>query len=192
MSQPEAGWYPDPSGDATKIRWWDGNRWTDDVRANTTTPSYDQSNSGYSSAPSNAQPAAYQQPATYQQPAAYQTTIPGQYVQPAMAPVKDNKKLALAGFICAMSGFGVMVLSFTLAAVAPDFYQRLSVLFGMLILIAFVMVIPTIILSAMGLKSSKRGLAIAGLIMGILGALAACGFIVLVIYIINTGVINYY
>jgi len=185
MSQPEAGWYPDPSGDTTKIRWWDGSRWTDDVRANTSTPSYDQSNSGYSSAPSNTQPAAYQQPATYQ------TTTPGQYVQPVMAPVKDNKKLALAGFICAMVGFGIMVLSFTIAGVAPDFYQRLSILFGLLILLDFVMVIPTIILSAMGLKSSKRGLAIAGLIMGILGALSACGFIFLIMYIVNSGVINF-
>lgn len=25
-----AGWYPDPSGDATKLRFWDGNQWTND------------------------------------------------------------------------------------------------------------------------------------------------------------------
>ena len=29
MTNPIAGWYPDPSGDKTKLRWWDGNQWTD-------------------------------------------------------------------------------------------------------------------------------------------------------------------
>lgn len=29
MANPIAGWYPDPSGDQTKLRWWDGNQWTD-------------------------------------------------------------------------------------------------------------------------------------------------------------------
>ncbi len=29
MDQPQAGWYPDPSGEAGKLRWWDGAQWTD-------------------------------------------------------------------------------------------------------------------------------------------------------------------
>ena len=29
MSSPQAGWYPDPSGDLTKLRYWDGLQWTD-------------------------------------------------------------------------------------------------------------------------------------------------------------------
>lgn len=29
MANPIAGWYSDPSGDQTKLRWWDGNQWTD-------------------------------------------------------------------------------------------------------------------------------------------------------------------
>ena len=28
-----AGWYPDPEGDATRLRYWDGTRWTDDYTA---------------------------------------------------------------------------------------------------------------------------------------------------------------
>ncbi|WP_241520115.1 DUF2510 domain-containing protein [Bifidobacterium catulorum] len=32
MNTPQAGWYPDPSGDPTRIRWWDGMQWTQDVR----------------------------------------------------------------------------------------------------------------------------------------------------------------
>ena len=27
---PQAGWYPDPSGDASKLRWWNGTEWTED------------------------------------------------------------------------------------------------------------------------------------------------------------------
>lgn len=33
MANPVAGWYPDPSGDPTKLRWWDGNQWTNDYAA---------------------------------------------------------------------------------------------------------------------------------------------------------------
>lgn len=30
MSESRAGWYPDPSGDPSKLRYWDGSQWTDD------------------------------------------------------------------------------------------------------------------------------------------------------------------
>lgn len=29
MTAPIAGWYADPAGDATKLRYWDGTKWTD-------------------------------------------------------------------------------------------------------------------------------------------------------------------
>lgn len=29
MSDSRAGWYPDPSGDPTRLRFWDGAQWTD-------------------------------------------------------------------------------------------------------------------------------------------------------------------
>ena len=29
MTQPPAGWYPDPQASATAVRWWDGQRWTE-------------------------------------------------------------------------------------------------------------------------------------------------------------------
>jgi hypothetical protein len=32
MSSP-AGWYPDPTDEEAWLRWWDGARWTDQVRA---------------------------------------------------------------------------------------------------------------------------------------------------------------
>lgn len=33
MTQPQPGWYPDPAGDPTKLRWWDGTNWTDQYAA---------------------------------------------------------------------------------------------------------------------------------------------------------------
>ncbi|MDR3136357.1 MAG: DUF2510 domain-containing protein [Coriobacteriales bacterium] len=29
MAEQQAGWYPDPSGDTSKLRYWDGSQWTD-------------------------------------------------------------------------------------------------------------------------------------------------------------------
>jgi hypothetical protein len=31
-TQTPAGWYPDPSGDATKLRYWDGTTWTEQTQ----------------------------------------------------------------------------------------------------------------------------------------------------------------
>lgn len=63
MENPQPGWYADPSGDATKIRYWDGTQWTND----------------FAPAP-GAQP---QQPGTGQ--AAQPQQQPGAYVPPAYA-----------------------------------------------------------------------------------------------------------
>ncbi|WP_417331591.1 DUF2510 domain-containing protein [Gordonibacter urolithinfaciens] len=30
MGTQQAGWYPDPSGNATRLRYWDGMQWTND------------------------------------------------------------------------------------------------------------------------------------------------------------------
>lgn len=40
MSESRAGWYPDPSGDPSKLRYWDGTQWTDSYADS---PSYAQS-----------------------------------------------------------------------------------------------------------------------------------------------------
>lgn len=34
MTNAQPGWYPDPSGDQTRLRYYDGTRWTDDYTAN--------------------------------------------------------------------------------------------------------------------------------------------------------------
>lgn len=34
MASAQPGWYPDPSGDVSKLRYWDGAQWTDNYTAN--------------------------------------------------------------------------------------------------------------------------------------------------------------
>lgn len=94
----QAGWYPDPSGNAAKLRFWDGNQWTNDfMDAAAVPPSNTQAGmqSQFGQSAQLPQPAgqqsaqtgyqqgyqpgqAYQQPqSTYQQPsygASYTTT----------------------------------------------------------------------------------------------------------------------
>lgn len=72
MANPIAGWYPDPSGDQTKLRWWDGNQWTDNY-ADAVAPQQQ---------PAQSQTAAQSQ-ATAQSQAAAQ---PQQPAQPQAAP----------------------------------------------------------------------------------------------------------
>ena len=76
MANPIAGWYPDPSGDQTKLRWWDGNQWTDnyaDAVAQATAqsqqpaqpqaaPQPQQTNQGFSQPQSQFQPQPQPQP----------------------------------------------------------------------------------------------------------------------------------
>ena len=80
MADAQAGWYPNPSGDTTKLRYWDGTQWTDDYT--------DAATFGQTSSSSNP---AYQQP--FAQPAG------GQYYAPQAATSRDDQGLRLAAFI---------------------------------------------------------------------------------------------
>ena len=42
----EAGWYPDPMGDTTKLRYWDGNAWTDNYAPAQGQPAVDAAQAG--------------------------------------------------------------------------------------------------------------------------------------------------
>jgi len=68
MADQQAGWYPDPSGDGTKLRYWDGAQWTENF-----------ADSGAAQAGVQAQPVQQEQP---MQPIAEQTQ-PVQPLQPA-------------------------------------------------------------------------------------------------------------
>lgn len=98
MSEPLAGWYPNPSGDPTLLRYWNGEQWTDD----------------YTRAPgSETQAGGYTAPA-YQQPA----PNPGYYPQ---AGASDNDRtLRLVAFI-----FCIISLSSLVLAILPTFFLSL-------------------------------------------------------------------
>ena len=63
MTAPIAGWYADPAGDASKLRYWDGTKWTDscmDVAAATAAPQGEPATAQTQAG--TAYNAAYQQP----------------------------------------------------------------------------------------------------------------------------------
>lgn len=102
MSNQQAGWYPDPSGDAAKLRYWDSERWTED----------------YADArPSDNQGSAYGDPA-------YAQTGNGQayYYPPTTQAAGDetDRTLRLIAFIlCIISTVGVGWLIIPLAWMIP-------------------------------------------------------------------------
>ncbi len=82
----EAGWYPDPMGDATKLRYWDGAAWTDH---------YAPAQAPAASAPS--QPTVN---VTVQAPAQPMGVSPAASVAPVVYPLTDtDRTLRLIAFI---------------------------------------------------------------------------------------------
>jgi len=149
MAEQIAGWYPDPSGDVSKLRYWDGLKWTDQF---TGAPS--------STLPvQSAQPAQPVQPVQPAQPmqvarpamqSPYQAPAGGQAwgTQPSMqapyqAPPKQSAGLGVAALICGITGFCLLLPS-----------------------------IVAVVLGILGMrKQAGKGLAIAGLVLGIVGVL---------------------
>lgn len=108
MTEQQAGWYADPSGDATKLRYWDGTQWTNDYAA--------------------AQPQAQPQPATGVSYGASATEQFGEqqalsqpaYVQAQPVQSSSDQTLRLAAFIlCIISLVGCCWLIIPLAWMIP-------------------------------------------------------------------------
>lgn len=106
MTAPIAGWYADPAGDVSKLRYWDGTKWTDscmDAAAATAAPQGE---------PATAQPGAQTQPGmpnAAEQPAYTQTSVYVNYADPAAyadAPLyyvnQQDSTLRLIAFILAL------------------------------------------------------------------------------------------
>lgn len=159
MADQQAGWYPDPSGDASKLRYWDGTQWTNDFTdAQQAAPSQPVAQQAQAAQP-QAQPVAPAQPvqpatpvqpaqpqvvvqeATYTNPQGQQTRVDQVYVQ---APAQKTNGLAIASFICGIVG----LCPYTFAIVP----------------------IVAIILGALGMRNpNNKWMAITGLILGIVG-----------------------
>lgn len=112
MANPIAGWYPDPSGDTTKLRWWDGNQWTDNYadavipQQQPAQPQMPQSQSQPQQAQPQQAPQGYsQQPQGYAQPQGYGQQAPqqpGQMYAQAQNPESTDDTLRLIAFILAI------------------------------------------------------------------------------------------
>lgn len=82
MTQPIAGWYTDPAGDTSKLRYWDGAKWTDELMDAPAPQSNTASAATPSDSPSEAQAtSAYD--AAYQQPVGQPVNTAAQPAQPA-------------------------------------------------------------------------------------------------------------
>lgn len=139
--QIQAGWYPDPTGDVTTIRYWDGQGWTDQT-----------------------QPAPIQQPQGGLQVPTQPVYAPNQ--TPVYSPVAqgtDRKGLATAALVLGIVGIPLACCAYL--AIIPGL---LGVIFGIL-----------------GIKSSKKGMAIAGIICGLVAIVAG-----ITVTFINIAILN--
>jgi hypothetical protein len=135
-----AGWYPDPAGDTTKIRYWNGTAWTEQTQ-----PAVNPELQGGAGDPRLApETAAQQTPASLQPIYAPGQEIPADITAPQ---TKDRKGFAIAALILGI----------------------LSIPCGCLAYVAFLPGLLAVIFGILGLKSSRKGMAIAGIICGVVG-----------------------
>jgi hypothetical protein len=147
-----AGWYPDPAGDTTKIRYWDGQAWTDQTQPAVNPELVSNANNAgaYVPAPAPAPAPTMEVPG---QPAPAPAPAP---LQPIYASGQEIPPYAMAAPPTDRKGF----------AVASLVLGIVSMLFCCLAYLTFLPALLSIIFGALGLKSSKKGIAIAGLILG--------------------------
>lgn len=164
VAPPQAGWYQDPENPAGE-RWWNGSGWSDQKRAATTATAPVADSTGFSyGAAAGGRPDPYAPP-SYAAPPAHAPNSP--YVAaPYGAPAYGSRTngLAIAGLIVSAGGW---------------------------IVLGVIASIVGIILSAFGLARAKqaeaagnpnsgRGIAMAGLIVGIV--VTALGILLIVAY----------
>lgn len=172
VTPPQAGWYQDPENPAGE-RWWNGSGWSDEKRPATTgaapaaatvTPVTTPATTGFTyGSATGARPDPYAQPAAAP---AYSPYVAAPYGSPAYGSRTNG--LAIAGLIVSAGGW---------------------------IVFPFIAPIAGIILSAFGLSRAKqaeaagnpnsgRGIAMAGLVIGIvvtvLGLLFVVGYAALI------------
>ncbi|MCL1846890.1 MAG: DUF2510 domain-containing protein [Coriobacteriia bacterium] len=156
-NQTPAGWYADPAGDQTKLRYWDGQQWTEQLTdagvpeassyaSQTTVPTYEASSE--IPAPSYAAMPQQQAPYDYQQ-------APGAPAGNTVATAgKDPKAFAIAGLICAIVG--------------------LPITFFVMILLGLILGIIGVVFGIRGRKSSMSAVGTASLVVGIITVVLSC------------------
>ena len=105
MTNPQAGWYPDPSGDTSKIRYWNGTQWTDDYAD--AQPSAGQTATATATGFEAQQPAADNPGAASAQPT-MQPTVNSTTYYPQAAPASEmsdnDRTLRLVAFVFCILG----------------------------------------------------------------------------------------
>ncbi len=159
MADQQAGWYPDPAGDASKLRYWNGTQWTNDY---TDVP---QSTSPVQPVAQPVQPVA-QPVQPYAQSAQPYTQPVNAYTNPAAAQVNAQPLYAQAAAPSQTNGFAIAALICGIAGMCP--------------LLPFIASIAAIVLGALGRKKENgKGMALAGLIIGIIGVAGWVLYIIL-------------
>ena len=141
-NQTPAGWYPDPSGDTTKMRYWDGNAWTNDFQDIQAGAQANAPATGFSPTAGAAVPGSAQTPGTT---AGYNPYAP--VAQPLTTPVKDTSGFAIAALVLGIVG-AALGWCLPIVGVAGGI---LGIVFGI-----------------KGRTSSNKSLATVGLVLGII------------------------
>jgi hypothetical protein len=145
-----AGWYPDPAGDTTKIRYWDGRGWTDQTQP-ALNPDL-RGGVGDSMRPANT--------LVTPQP----VYAPGQDVSAYTKPTQSNGR----------EGMAIASLVLGIVGVPACICYGFSIIPGAL----------AIIFGILSLKSSRKGMAIAGIICGGVAVLLGIFFIIYLLAVI--------
>ncbi|MCL1880305.1 MAG: DUF2510 domain-containing protein [Actinomycetia bacterium] len=164
MSEVPAGWYPDPKRGSDKIRFWDGEKWTDRLMDN---PGCVVSAAGSGEAGQSEQ--------TQERPAAgfgqsvfpfSNRSTPGSPNRPVTSD-EAAKQRRLQG--CAVAGFALGSMALLLSWLGG---------------IAFLPAVSGVVLSALGLYGPRRELAQIGLIVSLLSVVIAAAVLIITLIII--------
>lgn len=104
MTNPQAGWYPDPSGDTSQQRYWDGTQWTNDFA-----PAQAQ----------NPQPGVVVQETRYYGADGSQTTVDQVYYQPQTVNSSEQNMRLVAFIFCIISTISVCWAIIPMAWMVP-------------------------------------------------------------------------
>jgi len=152
MAYPVAGWYPDPSGNTSRTRFWDGTDWTD-----------------YYQYISWAVPVAG---STYDKNAGTNQLASVFYLQPVQV-IKDNRRSAILALVLAILGIVFSMVSIftsvSFTAAGPSRPPIVEMVCGALGFMSYLLITPTLIFATHGLQSSKRNLSEIALTLGIIG-----------------------
>jgi len=150
MADQQTGWYPDPAGDVTKLRYWDGMQWTEHLTDALASSPYEQPGQlpvqtaqPYQLPPQVMQQQVYQPQGALPQDSYYQSAEGQPWANQPGVQIYEKRSngMAIASLVLGILGFCLLIPS-----------------------------IVAIILGALGMKKTHlKGVAIAGLVMGVSG-----------------------